>query len=237
MTLAQNYDVVAAEYYDAQLHPTCANFRSASSCLIERFLQRVPTDGRRVVEFGAGRSVVAEILLRQCVGLETLTLIDQSVAMLEYSRRFEEFGAKLIVSAAEQLPLEAGSVDVGVACLGDPYNASAFWSEVFRVLRPGGLMYYTTPSYEWSSAFRVGSDDMYVAEFRLRDSSIAYMPSIVVGRESQTAMIESSRLKIAEYNAVRLDELNDINISPKLLIDGRTNLEIVSGYLSVKPHG
>jgi ubiquinone/menaquinone biosynthesis C-methylase UbiE len=145
------YERVGAEYYDPELHPTCANFRSASEQIVARWLGA--TSGQ-VVEVGCGRSVVAELLRGQRSNLRALTLLDSSWTMLRHSLPFVESGAMLVLSEADELALRDGVADLLVASLGDPYNSEAFWRASRRVVRTDGRIIFSTPSFEWSTAFR-----------------------------------------------------------------------------------
>lgn len=64
VVLQSTFDVVAPEYYDPVRHPTCGNFRRASEILLAKWLSKF--EGiREVCEVGAGKSVVAELLLKK----------------------------------------------------------------------------------------------------------------------------------------------------------------------------
>jgi len=165
------YEELAREYYDPSRHPTCANFRQASAILFRKWTSRLAEGLYWSCEIGPGKSLLAEFMSRVEFHSSKLLLIDSSPSMLEHSRAFSVPGQTPIIGAATALPLSQESTDFVASFLGDPYNVSEFWREVFRVLKPGGQFVFTTPSYEWASAFREGlSPEMQTrAEFVLAD--------------------------------------------------------------------
>ena len=162
-----SYQDVAAEYYDVHRHPTCANFRQASARLLIPWLDRHCTLDARIAEVGAGMSLVLEYLANHPRVVSRILISDGSWTMLSYSRTLPTSHANLVVAAADRLPLRDSNLTVLVASLGDPFNTGEFWREVRRILEPGGVVLFTTPSYEWSSAFRRGTD-ANSAEFAAR---------------------------------------------------------------------
>src|SRR5580658_7644900 len=97
-----SYEDVAAEYYDSERHPTCANFRGASRLLLRTWL--VGKRNTRLCEIGAGKSVVAEILSDLGYPLGHVTLVDDSPSMLGYSKHWIRDGAKLELGSSSHLP-------------------------------------------------------------------------------------------------------------------------------------
>src|SRR5216683_2735662 len=98
-----SYELVAQEYYDAERHPTCANFREASRLLFRRWLSLVP-NRKLICELGAGKSLLAEILTEALRSLDTVTLVDESPSMLAYSRALKEVGVRLDLASVFALP-------------------------------------------------------------------------------------------------------------------------------------
>jgi hypothetical protein len=149
-----DYDIVAAEYYDTQKHPTCANFSELSArFLVERILQRARFNSR-ILEVGARRSIVAPVLAEAGLGLATLTLLDKSAAMLAHSLKWKERGASMIIADARATTLRSASFDLVVASLCDPYNCIHFWQETRQVLASDGICFATLPAHEWAARFR-----------------------------------------------------------------------------------
>ncbi len=213
-TKPADYDLVAAEYYDPLRHPTCANFGELSArFLAERLLKRARLDAR-VLEVGAGRSIAAPILADAGHPVTSLTLLDESAAMLAHSAEWQSRGATMIVADACATALRAASYDVIVASLCDPYNRPAFWQEMTRLLSPNGCCLATLPAHEWVACFRDGGR-INEAEFVLANGRRIAMPSFVPQVESQLAMIAGAGLQVIEAATFSAADLTGIS-SPKL---------------------
>jgi ubiquinone/menaquinone biosynthesis C-methylase UbiE len=227
------FNVLAAEYYDPILHPTCANFRAASIQIVSRWLEDHQAS---ICDVGCGESVVADILSKTNSSLSNLFLTDSSSAMLEHSRKWERFGAALSVGAANKLPFRDSSFNRVVASLADPFNDPDFWSEAKRVLAPNGLVIFTTPSHEWALTFRRNEPQGVVdkAEFVLRNGQRVWIPSIIHSEQAQTQMINEAGLSVAKVERVTLQDLSGQAISTKLKVLGNPSSPVVTGYI-VKP--
>src|ERR1700730_6849973 len=175
------YEDLAREYSAPSRHPTCANFRQASAILFRKWSSSLASGLYWSCEIGPGKSLLAEFMSLGEFRSARLLLIDSSPSMLEHSKAFSVPGQTPIIGAATALPLKQDSTDFVASFLGDPYNVSKFWREVFRVLKPGGQFFFTTPSYEWASAFREGSVPgmQTTAEFVLADGRRIFVPSFV----------------------------------------------------------
>lgn len=227
----QSYDRVASEYYDGVLHPTCADFRQATHLLLDRFFAQYAPRAR-ALELGAGKSLVAEWYAAHDLPLDTLTLTDASAAMLAHSRMWRERGARLIVSAVEDLGDTEGRFDLVFACLGDPYNTAHLWRNIRQWLAPDGNYFYTTPSFEWASRFRrrhqSGIDS--AAEFLVEGDRV-YVPSLVHPPPAQLAVIEGCGLTVDHIEHIARRDMPHGVRSPKLaLAEIGADLPIVSGY-------
>jgi ubiquinone/menaquinone biosynthesis C-methylase UbiE len=227
------FDVLASEYYDSDLHPTCSNFRTGSMLLLSRWI----VDGRQdLCDVGCGNSVLAEIVGNHSWQPASLLLTDSSAAMLEHSRGCERLGAKLMIAQADELPFPDCSIDLLVASLGDPYNEASFWREARRVLRKDGCVVYSTPSPEWASSFRggLGRAESNRAEFVLADGRKTWIPSIIYPEPVQRQMIESAGLNVEDVKGVSIQELTGVRLSPKLSVLHSPSSPVVSGYLARK---
>ena len=116
-----------------------------------RLLERVPlVRGQTILDIGCGTGFLA-IELAQRSGLDSTVIgVDPwTAAMARLRHKLTYLGitnVQLIETAAENLPLEDGSVDTAVSNLGinnfdDPTSALA---ECYRVLKPGGRLLLTT---------------------------------------------------------------------------------------------
>jgi SAM-dependent methyltransferase len=221
------YSVVAGEYYDPLLHPTCANFGELSRrYIVPRVFDLLPRT-RRILEVGAGKSTVAEIVRESNLDIK-LTLLDSSKEMLESSRLWAEF-YDFVVADARCTGLPQGGFDLVVSSLGDPYNTKEFWFEISRLLQPTGTCLFTAPAPEWALAFR-SADHLTEAEFVLSGGAIVSVPSFVPTHDEQVALIEGSSLAVESADEFSISDLTGV-ISPKLKENLRTDrLVVLRGY-------
>jgi len=230
--LLSDYEDLAAEYYDAVRHPTCANFREASRILLEVWLQE-SASSLCFCDLGSGRSLLAEILAPRLKRLDRLVLVDESPTMLAYSAQCATNGAHLLLADVSRgIPLGAQTVDVAVASLGDPYNLDTFWSEVQRIVRPGGRVLYTTPSHEWAARFRLSeSCELNAAQFALASGETVCVPSFIYPRDQQAELMGRHGLVVEAIIDVSTAQLIDSQVSPKLLVLANPRGSVVTGYL------
>jgi SAM-dependent methyltransferase len=153
--------------------------------------------------------------------------------MLRYSQQWVAAGVHLAVGNAFELPLASESIQLLVSSLGDPYNAALFWEEGRRVLRPGGILVFTTPSYDWASRFRADGD-MGVAEFELADGRRVDVPSWIYPREEQIRIFARHGLSTEQLAEVPISRLNGSPLSPKLVQRSGLNASVVTGYRLAK---
>jgi SAM-dependent methyltransferase len=228
--------VVADEYYMADRHPTCQNFRSGSARILADWLPLLPVDSV-FCEVGAGKSIVAEQFMNRGLPLDRLWITDQSNRMLDYSRHFEAKGANLLVTDADKLPFTGDSVACVVSSLGDPYNLGAFWTEVARVLTSGGIAIFTLPSYDWARHYRGldTSQSFREAEFELIDGRRVFLPSFIHPESRQRELINQHGLRVIEVRDVAIEDLQGQALSPKLGLERGPNGAVVTGYLLQKP--
>jgi SAM-dependent methyltransferase len=186
-----SYAVLAAEYYDPNLHPTCASFRAASRTLLEQLIDLAAVDGGAICEVGAGSSLLAPLLADHHFPLGALLITDDSVEMLSHSQEWERAGATLNVASAYDLPVADGSLELVMASLADPYDIDELWQELRRVLAPNGRIVLTTPAWE-----------------------LIAVPSYVRPPAEEATMIESHALRVERTAVVTLGELE--NPAPKL---------------------
>jgi SAM-dependent methyltransferase len=209
------YTSLAAEYYDETQHPTCANFEELSRLFLEPQLTTVIPKANQGVELGAGRSIVAPLWKNLSQPTAQLVLVDNSPAMLEYSREWLSNRVTAIIADARETRLPDRSADIIVSSLGDPYNTPEFWFEIERLLSIDGICLFTTPSVEWARLFRPRGETEK-AEFKLRDGSVMCVPSLVHSREDQQRLIESAGLRIIREMVFGVNYIRG-QVSPKIL--------------------
>jgi ubiquinone/menaquinone biosynthesis C-methylase UbiE len=232
------YDMLAFEYYDPVRHPTCANFRDGSEQLIESWLTRIPVGGS-VCEVGCGMSIVAGMLWEKNWPLKRVCLTDSAPSMLEYSDKWASVGAHLLLADATKLPFVDESIEACIASLGDPYNGPTFWTELARVMMPGGYIVFTIPSFEWASQYRHSGEDSSTkstAEFLLANGEAILAPSFICTPQDQVSMIENTNsLKVVTIKNIAYSQLRSMRISDKLLVTKELDLPVITGYLIRKP--
>jgi hypothetical protein len=204
---------------------------------VRRLVGDLATSNPPALEIGAGMSLVAELYDELGLSLSSLILTDASAAMLKHSAPWGKRGARLINASVKNLQFPDASFGLIFCSLGDPYNGTALWNRVAALLQPGGYCVFTTPSFEWATFFRRQHQDGLedLAEFLVRGKDRIYVPSKVLAVEEQTALIESSGLKVNIVSHVRLSELPGGATSPKLKGPKGERLIVVTGLQIMKP--
>ncbi|HEV7723373.1 MAG TPA: hypothetical protein VGO60_18935 [Iamia sp.] len=204
---ASVYEAVAAEYYDAALHPTCANFRDLTITLFRAWADELQAP---VVELGAGRSSLPDL---GRTAPERAVLVDSSPAMLAGN----DPAALRMVGDARHLPLRTGVVGSVVAAMADPFNDSALWAECARVGRPGAVVLFSTPSHGWARRYRASvGDPVDRARFATAAGSVL-TPSYVLTVDEQVALMEAHGLRVTDVEAAGTVALpTGTPVSPKL---------------------
>lgn len=229
----QTYESVANEYYDEGRHPTCANFRTASQVFVEDWLPDLAR-GDRMLEVGAGRSLLAELMPTFGHELRDLTLLDSSWGMLRYSLALHTPRAHLVLGDCHLSPFEDESFELVAAVLGDAYNDAGFWREIHRVLQQGGITLYTTPAFSWAVAFR-GPGSMSDAAFSLASGPVVYLPSYILPPEEQVELIESAGLMVKEVVEIPIRRISESRLSPKLLVSRGLDEPVITGFVATRP--
>jgi ubiquinone/menaquinone biosynthesis C-methylase UbiE len=126
--------------------------------LVKRYLSRHDLRGKRVLEIGCGRGGFAAWLSTRCPSLHGADFSYTAVAKASGFVRSATFE----VADIQSLPHPGGTFDAAVSCetiehVLDPARAL---SELARVLKPGGLLFLTTPNY-------LGTMGLYRAYLRL----------------------------------------------------------------------
>lgn len=214
------YSELSAEYYDPVNHPTCADFRSASRELLHDLIEGsvIQVDGS-ACEVGAGKSLVAEVLLRLEREIQNFLITDISFEMLWHSRNFSDYGASLLVADAYNLPLRDETMDMIFAILGDPYNVAKYWEESARVLRPHGMMLFLVPSHVWATKFRASdsNEGAEVARFETGSGKELFVPSYIRPAAEQMALARKFGFERVDYRKVPKKRLQRAK-SPKLCL-------------------
>jgi SAM-dependent methyltransferase len=232
MAIAPNslgsYSQLAGEYYDSRLHPTCANFREASEAILKAWFSAFLRAGVSILETGSGASLTSE--LRDRMNLKaTLILSDQSPEMLRQTKW--RVGDYRVILDAERISVRGGSMDAIVASLGDPYNTGSFWRECARVLRPGGRVFFTTPSSDWAFSFREETGaPKTAAAFDLAHGETLLVPSFVLAQPLQRDLIRCAGLEVEETVQVDASAIRHTSPSPKL-----RSCPLVTGYRVILP--
>lgn len=235
--MKNKYRYVAEEYYDRNLHPTCANLGFASKRLLEENVELIGFRGT-VLEIGAGKSPLIELIEDFC-NVDKAFITDSSKDMLKHSR-IDDAHEKisLLVCDSNNLPFDRCQIDVVISLLGDPYNTKELWSEVSRVLKPNGRVFFTTPSWEWAEAFR-GSEEVEkkdAAHFLTKHGNSIYMPSYIMTKANQERVMKSYGLHVKKVSNFTLRDLKreEDDISNKINAYLNDSDPIVTGYIATK---
>jgi len=231
--MGNNYDKLAAEYYDPIAHPTCANFRELSIEFIQRHLA-APLRKDKVLEVGAGNSVVAEVLSGRGENLSALTITDESESMLNHSRNRLSEGATLKRASATNLPFSPCSFDLIISSLGDPYNDEAFWQQCSRVLRHTGRVLFSTPSFDWARGFRShkGRDR---AEFEMLNGTTIEVDSLVYSLSDQIDIIRSAGLAVDLVDFYYTENIRSAPSSKLVCGRSGSQVPVLWGIIATKP--
>jgi len=198
-----SYSVVAAEYYDAELHPTCADFRLASKVFLERLFGKEKIVGR-VADIGCGRSLLREMI--SPTSRFELVLVDDSDEMLAHNgpNTFE-----VRKTDVEAMPFGDCEFEWVFAILGDPYNISQAWKNINRALRYGGRCVFIIPSFVWAREFRKkGSHERPgFARFVMAGGAELFLPSLIYSPSQQRTLIENAGLRANAMDHVLVDDV------------------------------
>lgn len=230
------YDAVADEYYDSRAHPTCNNLNRLSHIWLSHTIPRA-VDPAASLEVGAGNSILADVMHSRGQRLDGLMLQDASAAMLKHSHRWSEYGARAVVADACAMERREASVDLLVASLADPYNTTAFFAEASRVLRPGGQILLTLPSFEWAVRFRDAASGKAAvsARFVLYSGRALDLPSFVRPLDAQVEMIERAGLMLTKFDSFGVDALPEGDfVSPKTDVFGEDPTSLLWGFRAVR---
>jgi SAM-dependent methyltransferase len=232
------YSRLAAEYYDAAAHPTCADFRTACRIYLERLFRDECPKGV-IADIGCGQSLIAELILRADVTQGArLVLVDSSEEMLRANRisDAEWIEARLIDIEREAFGLS--EFDWAFAVLGDPYNSLAAWKNISTALREGGECVFIVPSHVWVQSFRLGERDERpdFARFVTREGEDVYLRSIVRDRVDQRKLITMVGLEFTQLDTVSVAELPFAS-SPKIHRFLHPSDPVIEVYRSKKEFG
>jgi SAM-dependent methyltransferase len=219
-----SYDSVAAEYYDEKLHPTCADFRSASRIYLEKLFDEVRPAGR-FADIGCGRSLLTDFQSHN------LVLIDNSNQMA--GQNAPSFEKRLL--NVEQECFGEGEFDWIFAVLGDPYNSLKTWQNIYRALKVGGQCVFILPSVCWARKFRSRENEERpnFARFVTSNGSTVFLRSLVVDPDQQREMIADAGLSLVAIEHVLVGDLPFVR-SPKISEFLTADQELLDVYRAEK---
>lgn len=114
--------------------------------LFER-LQPVSVEAKTILDLGAGTGSATQQLMRRFRGAHVISL-DLSHRMLTQARRKRRWFSRqsFIQAQAAALPMANGSIDLAYSNMMLPWSddLGALFSEIARILRPGGLFAFAT---------------------------------------------------------------------------------------------
>lgn len=206
-----NYDKIASEYYDDK-HVTSRNFDDATRYAIKQLKARL--NPGKILELGAGRGRVKEFFQAD---LSEVVQIDNSTEMFRLQVREEPF-LKVLADAC-QIPLESAQFENVVGFLVDPFFGLDSMSEAFRMLKHGGKLFLTVPTYEWAFSLRKGIGiEVMTTRFKvLREMDMrVVLPSLVHPKDRIREIVEHSGFQeifITDHPVPRSTEVLSLDIT------------------------
>ena len=136
---------------------------------------------RRILDLGCGAGAAFADLRRRFPDAEIVGA-DFSAEMLARARTGADAGVRLILADAEELPLPAAAADFAWSNLCREWTGENFIPELARVLRPGGLLVFSTLGRDTmrearAALFAAGMEDSAHNFFDLHDLGDALMRS------------------------------------------------------------
>ncbi len=219
------YERVAEEYYDADLHPTCANLRTASDHGLGLIAERLARPGRRLLEIGAGSSALTG---RPELADQPITCIDLNYGMLASTS-----GSRVRANAL-RMPFGDGCFHAVYGSLVDPFNSVELHRECRRACTPSGLYAFTVPDVDWvrHNQSSIGLP-RHTAGFTLATGETVLLPSRVLAFERQVAELHEAGFATVEVLRIPSSTIPRQQLSPRFLReDGQAVGHIVTLYVS-----
>ena len=221
------YEEVAPEYYDERLHPTSADLRDLSRCIVARWVDRL-VGSQLCLEVGAGKSLAAEFVDE--LGARPVVLLDRSPAMLAHNESPSSGGA--VIADARHTPLRGSCVGLILGVLADPFNSVDLWREMGRLLHPDGWAVYTTPAWEWASRSRPAEGaPLTTSRFLTGAGKNLDLPSFIFPPGDQEAMFLEAGMEVVDEQHVTAQDLPGPPRSPKLTARGIAGVPLCRGFL------
>lgn len=180
------FDVLAREYYNP-FHKTCRNFGFTTIRAIENNPVSIPDDGL-VLEVGCGRGRCIEFL-----GIESSRVVqlDYSTKMLSIEDR--EPSLLRMHADATSVPIFKEQFSAVIGFLIDPFIGLNFLSEAFRLLIPGGFLFFTTPTEEWGKPLRDKLEmEASFSRFLTKDGKTVIVASTLISDDRLNGMLQHS---------------------------------------------
>ncbi|WP_084005444.1 malonyl-ACP O-methyltransferase BioC [Gilvimarinus polysaccharolyticus] len=136
----------------------------------EQLLSSIAGPASRVLDLGSGTGLFGAGL-RRVTGAENHWALDLAEGMLRYGREHHPEPDAWLCADAEALPLASESIDLVFSSLAIQWceNLTALFSELYRVLAPGGCIYIATLGpgtlNELQSAWRAVDEYVHVNHF------------------------------------------------------------------------
>ncbi len=209
--MTTSYEQVAAEYYDATLHPTCSNLRTGSEFGLQQIFDVLPATPMSYLELGAGASLAEHAIFKDAA----VAYVDLNAGMLAHSA-----ADSLVVADALNLPFGDAVFDGVFGSLIDPFNLPALYTEVRRVLRPRRRFAFTVPDVTWARHNQaVDQLPPYTAGITLRSGEIVVLPSFVWSYEEQADQLREAGFGYVRRFDVPVDVVEPCSLSRRFVGD------------------
>jgi guanylate kinase/SAM-dependent methyltransferase len=226
----KGYDAISTEFRD-ELRITTKNFHDASMVFWNRALAPLTTTpkGMRVLELGPGNGWL----------FSKISPREHEIDALDLSERMEvSYARHVFRCSARHIPVEASFYDLVVGSLVDPLLTPEVFIEIDRVLKPGGKMVITTPSWEWASNLSGRVENK--TAFQRIDGTTVEVFSFCDPLITHLSIKAITDLRVLEVNSLSLGGMYEHDISPAIvessLMSGKDarSLPIVTGLIFEK---
>ncbi|UTW03821.1 malonyl-ACP O-methyltransferase BioC [Amphritea atlantica] len=171
-----------------------------------------PSSAKVVLDLGCGTGYFAPLLTEQ-LNPQQLVCLDLARGMLEYARQTRVTPNTLwLCGDAESLPLADNSVDLIFSSLAIQWceDLPALFSEVSRVLKPGGRFLFSTLGPEtlyelreaWSTVDRYQHVNRFVSLSSLQASADSYLREVTLKAAEEVLLYDQLRGLTSELKGI-----------------------------------
>lgn len=218
------YRLVADEFTDED-RPTTAAFHAVSSPYWDYVFGEL-RPGARIVELGAGTGWLTAGRELSYFDYTAVDIVPQMVAGSSSQTN------TIVGTSMRQLPFPARSFDVALASLLDGAMYSLLLAELRRVMRDGGHLYVTLPSFSWASVLRGSPSRLPYTSFALRTGQEVVVYSLVAPPSEIASLLEVAGFELVDYRELSGDRAG-VEVSAPAILDVAAAVGCMPGSLGV----